>query len=88
MKPTEILDEILLHYLERVRESVAEPGADANSLRVALATLEKFDRLFLKDESADDPLAAVKAAVQAKQAARRARTTTSSVDADFGDSLH
>lgn len=88
MRPSEILDEILINYLQRVKEAVAEPGADSNSLRVALATLEKFDRLYLDDGKADDPLAAVRAAVEAKKAARLARNAAAAPEASVADSLH
>lgn len=83
MKPQQILDEILVNYLHQVRALSASEEADSNSLRVVLATLEKFDWLNIAPDSDGDALAAVRQAVDAKRAARKARQV-----AQEDDSLH
>lgn len=83
MKPQAILDEILVNYLNRVREAVSNPDCDSNTLRVSLATLEKFDWLNIAPQGGNDHLGALRMAVEAKRAARKARE-----NAEEGDSLH
>lgn len=69
--PVELLDEIFLNYLQRVRDMSADTAVDAAGLKVVLATLEKFDRLTLGDNA--DGLTAVEMAVKAKQEALKAK---------------
>lgn len=69
--PSELLDDIFINYLHRVRDMSADSGIDAAGLKVVLATLEKFDRLTLGDTA--DGMTAVEMAVKAKQEALRAK---------------
>ena len=85
--PSELLDDIFINYLHRVRDISADSGIDAAGLKVVLATLEKFDRLTLGDSA--DGLSAVEMAVKAKQEALRAkREARQRADADDAGSLH
>lgn len=80
MKPQEILDQILVNYLNQVRVLSASEEPDSNALRVILATLEKFDWLNIAPDTDGDALAAVRQAVEAKQAARKARQKAPEAD--------
>ena len=73
MKHSEKLDAILSAFLDRVKESVEEPGVDANTLRTALATLEKFNWLTVEQSKGTDGLEALRAAQEARKAAQAAR---------------
>lgn len=73
MKHSEKLDVILSSFLDRVMESVKEPGVDGNTLRTALATLEKFNWLTVEQSKGTDGLEALRAAQEARKAAQAAR---------------
>ena len=73
MKHSEKLDTILSSFLDRVMESVQAPGVDGNTLRTALATLEKFNWLTVEQSKGTDGLEALRAAQEARKAAQAAR---------------
>ena len=73
MKHSEKLDTILASFLDRVMESVREPGVDGNTLRTALATLEKFNWLTVEQSKGSDGLEALRAAQEARKAAQAAK---------------
>lgn len=73
MKHSEKLDTILSSFLDRVMESVREPGVDGNTLRTALATLEKFNWLTVEQSKGSDGLEALRAAQEARKAAQAAK---------------
>ena len=73
MKHSEKLDAILSSFLDRVMESVREPGVDGNTLRTALATLEKFNWLAVEQSKGSDGLEAIRAAQEARKAAQAAK---------------
>lgn len=73
MKHSEKLDTILSSFLDRVMESVREPGVDGNTLRTALATLEKFNWLTVEPTKGTDGLDALRAAQAARKAAQAAK---------------
>lgn len=73
MKHSEKLDAILSSFLDRVLESVQEPGTDSHALRTALATLEKFNWLTVEQSKGSDGLEAIRAAQEARKAAQAAK---------------
>lgn len=73
MKHSEKLDAILSSFLDRVLESVQGPGTDGNTLRTALATLEKFNWLTVEQDKGTDGLEAIRAAQAARKAAQAAK---------------
>lgn len=73
MKHSEKLDAILSSFLDRVMERVREPGTDGNTLRTALATLEKFNWLSVEKDKGTDGLEAIRAAQAARKAAQAAK---------------
>lgn len=75
MKHSEKLDAILSAFLDRVLERVAEPGTDGNTLRTALATLEKFNWLTVEQSKGTDGLEALRAAQEARKAAQAAKVS-------------
>lgn len=73
MKHSEKLDTILSSFLDRIVESVREPGVDGNTLRTVLATLEKFNWLSVEQDKGTDGLEALRAAQAARKAAQAAK---------------
>lgn len=68
----DLLDEILDNYLIRVHERIANPDAESKDLALALATLEKFDRLAIGGGAdAAQGLGAAALAVKARKAAQQ-----------------
>lgn len=78
--PNDILDDIFINYLNRVRDLSADAGIDPAGLKVVLATLEKFDRLSLGTDT--DGFDAVAMAVKAKQEALKAKRAALKVVGD------
>lgn len=76
MKHSEKLDTILSSFLDRIMESVREPGTDGNTLRTALATLEKFNWLTVEQDKGTDGLEAIRAAQAARKAAKAGQPPT------------
>lgn len=85
MKHSEKLDVILSSFLDRVMESVKEPGVDGNTLRTALATLEKFNWLTVEQAKGTDGLEALRAAQEARKAAQAARVGQSPTPQGLND---
>lgn len=73
MKHSDKLDTILSSFLDRVMESVQDPGVDGNTLRTVLATLEKFNWLSVEQDKGTDGLEALRAAQAARKAAQAAK---------------
>lgn len=85
MKHSEKLDAILSSFLDRVLESVRESGTDGNTLRTALATLEKFNWLSVEKDKGTDGLEALRAAQAARKAVQAAKAGQSPTPQSLND---
>lgn len=85
MKHSEKLDAILSSFLDRIMESVQDPGVDGNTLRTALATLEKFNWLTVEQAKGTDTLDALRAAQAARKAAQAAKAGTTPTAQSLND---